>query len=51
MALGSTEPLKEMSTGRCIGLTSLSPSCADCLEIWGSSTSWSVKGLFRPIIK
>jgi len=20
--------------GRCVGLTSLAPSCADCLEIW-----------------
>ena len=42
MALGSTQPLTEMSTtnsfcrgkgGRCVGLTS-PPSCADCLEIW-----------------
>ena len=51
MALGSTEPLKKMSTGRCIGLISLSPSCVDCLEMWGSSTFWSVKGLFRPMIE
>jgi hypothetical protein len=42
MALGSTQPLTEMSTsissggkdGRCVGLTTLPPSCADCLEIW-----------------
>jgi hypothetical protein len=43
VALGSTEPLTEMSTrniswggkgGRCIELTTLSPSCADCLEMW-----------------
>jgi hypothetical protein len=42
-ALGSTQPLTEMSTrnisrgvkaGLCIGLTTLPPSCADCLEIW-----------------
>ena len=42
VALGSTQPLTEMSTrniswgdkgGRCVGLT-LPPSCADCLEIW-----------------
>jgi hypothetical protein len=41
MALGSTQPLKEMSTrnifwgkgGRCVGLTILPPSCADCLKI------------------
>ena len=43
MALGSSQPLTEMSTrniswggkgGRCLGLTTLPPSCADCLEIW-----------------
>jgi hypothetical protein len=42
MALGSTQPVTEMSTrniswgkgGRCVGLTTLPPSCADCLEIW-----------------
>jgi hypothetical protein len=41
MVLGSTQPLPEMSTrifpggkdGRCVGLTTLQPSCADCLEI------------------
>ena len=42
MSLGSTQPLKEMSTrniwwgkgSRCLGLTILLPSCADCLKIW-----------------
>jgi len=43
MALGSTQPLTEISTrdiswggkgGRCVGLTTLPPPCADCLEIW-----------------
>ena len=43
MALWSTQPLTEMSTryitwggkgGRCVGLTTLPPSCPDCLEIW-----------------
>jgi hypothetical protein len=43
MVLGSTQPLTEISTriyflgvkgGRCLRLTTLSPSCADCLEIW-----------------
>jgi hypothetical protein len=46
MALGSTQPLTEMSAriiswgvgggkgGLCVGLTTLPPSCADCLEIW-----------------
>ena len=42
MALESTQPLKEISTrniswgfkgGRCVELTTLPPSCADCLEI------------------
>ena len=45
MALGLTQPLTEMSTrniswggkgGRCVWLTTLPPSCADCLEIWES---------------
>ena len=35
--------------GRCVGLTALPPSCADCLEILGTSTSWSPKGLSRPV--
>jgi len=42
MALGSSQPLTEMSTrniswikgGRRVGLTTLPLSCADCLEIW-----------------
>ena len=41
IALGLTQPLTEMSTrnisggkgGRCVGLTTLPPSCADCREI------------------
>ena len=42
MALGSTQPLIEMSTrniswggkgGRCVRLITLPPSCVDCLEI------------------
>jgi len=36
--------------GRCVGLTTLPPSCADCPEIPGASTSWSPKGLFRPVM-
>ena len=38
VAVGSTQPLTEMSTRNiswCVGLTTLPPSCADCLEIWG----------------
>jgi len=35
LALGSTQTLTEMGGkgGRCVGLTTLPPSCADCLEI------------------
>jgi hypothetical protein len=42
MVLGLTQPLTEMSSrniscggkgGRCVGLTTLLPTCADCLEI------------------
>jgi hypothetical protein len=55
MALGLTQPLTEMSTraiswrgckgGRCVGVTTLPPSCADCLEILGTSTFWKPKVL------
>jgi hypothetical protein len=42
MALGWTQHLTELSTGiflgtkcgRCLGLTNLPPSCADCFEMW-----------------
>jgi hypothetical protein len=40
VALGLTQPLTNISTtniswgGRYLGLTTLPPSCADCLEIW-----------------
>jgi hypothetical protein len=52
MALGSTQPLTEMSTrniswrgkgGRYVGLTTLPPSCADCLEIRGGSTPGNLR--------
>jgi len=33
----------------CVGLTTLPFSYADCLEILGASSSWSLKGLFRPV--
>jgi hypothetical protein len=29
--------------GRCVGLTTLPHSCADCLEIWGASTSLTLR--------
>jgi len=34
--------------GRCVGLTTLPPSCADCLEIWEPEppgTLWACPGL------
>jgi hypothetical protein len=34
---------------RCVRLIVLPPSCADCLEILGISTSWNPKGLSRPV--
>jgi hypothetical protein len=56
MALRLTHPGTEMSTrnilgggggggesGPCVGLTTLPPSCVDCLEILGASTYWSLK--------
>jgi hypothetical protein len=58
VALGSIRPhnrneyqgyLPGGKGGQCIGLTTLPPSCADCLEILGASTSWSAKGLSRPV--
>jgi hypothetical protein len=57
MALGSTHPLKEMSTmiislgQRCIRLTTLTPSCAVCLEIWEPQLPGTFQGLSRPVIR
>jgi hypothetical protein len=59
LPLGSTQPLTEMSTrniswwgkgGRCVGLTNLPSSCADCLEIWEPQTSWKPHGLSRTVM-
>jgi hypothetical protein len=61
MTLGSTQPLTEMSTrsifwtgggkgGRCVGLTNLPPSCAECLEIWQPQIPGTLRacpGLYR----
>jgi hypothetical protein len=59
MALGLTQPVTEMSTRniswrgkgrRCTGLTTLPPSCADCLEIWEPQppgTLTACPGLYR----
>jgi len=52
MALGLIQPLTEMRTriiswgvksGRCVGLTTLPPSCADCLEIWEPQTPGTLR--------
>jgi len=52
MALKLTQPLTEISTrnvflggkGRyCVGLTTLPPSCADCLEIWEPQPSGNLR--------
>jgi hypothetical protein len=58
LILGLDQPVTEMSTrdvswgegkgGRWVELTTLTLSCADCLEILGASTSWSPKGLSGP---
>jgi len=34
------EYLRGGNGGRCVGLTTLLPSCADCLELTGASASW-----------
>jgi hypothetical protein len=36
--------------GQYIGLTALSPPCADFLEILGASKSWSPIGLYRDCV-
>jgi hypothetical protein len=41
-------PLKTES--RCVGLTTLPPSCADCLKYLGVSPSWIPKGLARRVM-
>jgi hypothetical protein len=58
MTLGSTQPLIEMSSsniswgkgGWCVGLTTLSHSCTDCLEIWEPQPAGTLRacpGLYR----
>jgi len=36
--------------GRCVGLTTLPLSCADCLEIWELQLYWNPQDLFRPVM-
>ena len=59
MALGYTQPLTEASTrniswsggkgGRYVRLTTLPPSCADCLEIWKPQTPGALRACDRPV--
>ena len=58
MSLRSTQSLTEMTTrditgeggkdGRCIGLTNLPPSGADCLEILEPKTSGTLRACHKP---
>jgi hypothetical protein len=50
VALVSNQPLTKLSTSRCLRQTNLQPSCTDCLEILGASTSRSHNGLSRTVI-
>jgi hypothetical protein len=51
LALGLTQPLTEMSTRNIswgkgvgmVGMTTLPPSCADCLEIWEPQTPGTLR--------
>ena len=36
--------------GQWVGLTTLPPSCADCLEIWEPQHLWNPQGLSRPVM-
>jgi hypothetical protein len=38
MALGLTQLFLGGEGGQCLGLTTVSPSCAKCLEIWEPQT-------------
>jgi len=57
MALGSTQSLVKMSTrnipgrkgGRCVGLMTSPPSCAECHENLGAATSWDTLGHTGPL--
>jgi hypothetical protein len=59
MALGSTQPLTEMSTrniswggkgGQCVGLTTLPSFMCRLSRNLEASTSWNPKGLSRPVM-
>ena len=36
--------------GRCVGLTTLPPSSADCFEIWEPQPAGTLQGLSRPVM-
>ena len=36
--------------GRCVGLTTLPPSCADCLEFWDPQPPGTLRVLSRPVM-
>jgi len=36
--------------GRCVGLTTLPPTCADCHEIWEPEPPGTPQGLSRPVV-
>ena len=36
--------------GRCVGITTLPPSCVDCLGNVGASASWNPKDLSRSVM-
>ena len=36
--------------GRCVGLTTLPPSCADCLEIWQPQPRGTLWACRRPVM-
>jgi hypothetical protein len=37
--------------GQCAGLTTLLPSCADCIEIWEPEPPATLQGLSRPVME
>jgi len=50
MALGSTQIVTAMSTSTTFrGLTTLPPSCADCLEIWEPQPPGNLRACNRPV--
>jgi hypothetical protein len=58
MTLGSTQHPTEMSTidifgepkgDRRVGLTTVLPSCVNCIEIWDPQSSGDSKALSRPV--